>query len=282
MNAITLELQAIDISMDYRRAATTDLLRAIDGLNLDVGSGRFVSVVGPSGCGKTTLLKILAGLLRPTGGTVLLRGRPVRRPGRGVAMVFQEASLFPWYTLIRNVAYGLECQGVSRADARRRAERFIELVGLSGFEGHYPHELSGGMQQRANLARALAVEPHVLLMDEPFAALDAQTRELMQVELLDVWAQSATTVLFVTHQIGEAVFLSDRVAVLSARPARIVEEIDIDLPRPRDLRLKRARPFLAYEDRIWGLIEGQARRALQMDRLASEEHAFDAADADGP
>ena len=178
-------------------------------------------------------------------------------------MVFQEASLFPWFSVARNVGYGLECRKIPRAEAIRRAQPFIEMVGLAGFEKHYPYELSGGMQQRANLARALAVDPAVLLMDEPFAALDAQTREMMQAELLDIWSQTSKTVLFITHQINEAIYLSDRVIVMSARPGRVIADIEIDLPRPRGLDIKRHEQFLKYEDQIWAMIETQARATMR-------------------
>jgi NitT/TauT family transport system ATP-binding protein len=170
-------------------------------------------------------------------------------------MVFQDAALFPWYSVLENVAYGLVCAGVARREARRRAEPYIELVGLRGFGHKYPYQLSGGMQQRANLARALAVDPPILLMDEPFASLDAQTRELMQAELLRIWNAARKTVVFVTHQIDEAVYLSDRVVVMAARPGRIVADIPIDLRRPRQLDVKLTPEFAAYEQRIWSLIQ---------------------------
>jgi NitT/TauT family transport system ATP-binding protein len=171
--------------------------------------------------------------------------------------VFQDSSLFPWYSVIGNVAYGLVCQGVSKKEAHSRAMPLIKLVGLEGFETKYPYQLSGGMQQRANLARALTVDPELLLMDEPFAALDAQTRELMQVELTRIWSQARKTVVFITHQIDEAIFLSDRVLVMSARPGTILADIAIDLPRPRDLEIKRTPEFVSYEDQIWRLIAKQ-------------------------
>jgi NitT/TauT family transport system ATP-binding protein len=175
--------------------------------------------------------------------------------------------------VLRNVSYGLECQGTRAAEAQRRARPLIDLVGLSGFEHHYPYELSGGMQQRVNLARALAVDPQLLLMDEPFAALDAQTRELMQSELLGIWQQTGKTVLFVTHQIDEAIYLSDRVLVMSARPGRLLADISIDLPRPRSLEIKRTPQFLDYIDRVWRLIEGQVKRTLAAERAFSGSNA---------
>lgn len=178
-------------------------------------------------------------------------------------MVFQEPCLLPWRTVFHNVMYGLECQGRDDAASRARAHDLIKLVGLGNFENNYPHELSGGMQQRCNLARALAVDPEILIMDEPFAALDAQTRELMQDELLRVWRETQKTVLFVTHQINEAVYLSDQVLVFGARPGSIREVVDIDLPRPRPLSIKRSTKFLDLEDRIWGMIEREARQTMK-------------------
>ena len=247
-------LEASRISKVYRRTTTGERTVALKDVSLQVEERQFVSLVGPSGCGKTTFLKILDGLIAPTRGEILLRGRPMQGEAHDRAMVFQEASLFPWFTIARNVGYGLECQGVNKSESQERALRYIDLVGLGGFDRHFPHELSGGMQQRANLARALAVDPAVLLMDEPFAALDSQTRELMQAELLRIWSETTKTVIFVTHQIEEAVYLSDRVIVMSARPGRITADITIDLPRPRELDIKRSPRFHELEDQIWQLI----------------------------
>jgi NitT/TauT family transport system ATP-binding protein len=247
-----LALTARGVQMEYRERRTGDRLLAIEKMDIDVEEGSFVSLLGPSGCGKSTFLKIVNGLLLATAGEIKIRSSG---KGRENAMVFQDAALFPWYSVLDNVAYGLVCGGVSKGEARKRAMPYIELVGLAGFEQKYPYQLSGGMQQRANLARALAVDPPILLMDEPFAALDAQTRELMQAELLRIWNAARKTVLFVTHQIDEAVYLSDRVVVMAARPGRIVADIKIDLPRPRKLEVKRTPEFSVYEDRIWGLIQ---------------------------
>jgi NitT/TauT family transport system ATP-binding protein len=260
-------LQAIDVSMEYNQPRTGHRLLAIDGLSIAIEESEFVSIVGPSGCGKSTFLKVVDGLCAPTRGKVLLDGREVSKPGRDRAMVFQDASLFPWYTVLRNVAYGLECQGLGTKHACDRARPLIGLVGLEGFESHYPYELSGGMQQRVNLARALAVNPELLLMDEPLAALDAQTRELMQAELLNIWSQTQKTVLFITHQIDEAVYLSDRVLVMSARPGRILADIRIEIARPRDLAVKHSVDFLEYVDRIWKLLESQAKRTMLAEQL---------------
>jgi len=237
--------------MEYRDRASDARLVAIENMDLDVADGEFVSLLGPSGCGKSTFLKIVNGLLRATAGEIRLRGTG---KGREDAMVFQDAALFPWYSVLDNVAYGLVCAGVKRSEARRRAQPLIDLVGLAGFADRYPYQLSGGMQQRANLARALAVDSEILLMDEPFASLDAQTRELMQAELLRIWNAAKKTVVFVTHQIDEAVYLSDRVIVMSGRPGRILADIPVDLPRPRALDVKRSPEFAQYEAQIWKLL----------------------------
>jgi NitT/TauT family transport system ATP-binding protein len=241
---------------------------ALSDVSLSVAEGDFMAIVGPSGCGKTTLLNIVAGLISYDTGTVSIDGRRIDGPGIDRSVVFQHASLLPWRTVAGNVRYGMEMQ--KRFDAaamRERTEYFIGLVGLAGFERHYPSELSGGMQQRVNLARALASDPVVLLMDEPFAALDAQTREHMQAELLKIWTQARKTVLFITHQINEAVYLADRVAVMSARPGRVKSVFEIPFERPRALSLKREQRFLQIEDQIWQLVEEKPER-LGMARTA--------------
>jgi NitT/TauT family transport system ATP-binding protein len=252
-NGIALRVE--DLSIAYTLPRLARRLDAVKRVSFDVAAGSFVSLVGPSGCGKTSILNTVAGLLPGFEGHVAVHGRAISGPGRDRALVFQQAALLPWRTVLGNVAYGLECHGIGRAAARQRAVEFIELVALGGFEHHYPHELSGGMQQRVNLARALAVEPSLLLMDEPFAALDAQTREAMQGELMRIWSIRRSTVLFITHQIDEAAYLSDRVVVLSARPGRIKAVVDVPLPRPRSLTTKRTAPFLEVVQRIWDLIE---------------------------
>ena len=227
----------------------------LDEIDLAIASREFVAIVGPSGCGKTTLLRIAAGLVPPSAGQVVVDGRRVLGPGRDRAMVFQDPALLPWRTVLGNMAYGVECLRISPTRARDVARPWLDLIGLQGFEHHYPHEISGGMQQRVNLARALAVDPEILLMDEPFAALDAQTREAMQSELLRVWTQAPKTVVFVTHDIGEALYLADRVVVLTARPARIREIVTVSLPRPRDHSLRRAACFGDWEDHIRRLLK---------------------------
>ena len=252
---MTVKLAASDVCLEYVAPRTGARLQALDRVSLHIEEGEFVSIVGPSGCGKTTFLSVVDGLIAATSGTIAVDGIEVRKPGPDRAVVFQDASLLPWRTVLGNVVYGLECAGMRAAEARARAQHFIAMVGLAGFEKTYPYELSGGMQQRVNLARALVVDPKILLMDEPFAALDAQTREFMQEELLRIWKQAGKTVLFITHQIDEAIFLSDRVIVFSPRPGRVRETININLDRPRSLRLKRKPRFHALEDRIWTLIQ---------------------------
>jgi NitT/TauT family transport system ATP-binding protein len=252
-----LALRASGVRFSYVDPTSNEQLLAIDRLDLEIPEGQFTSIVGPSGCGKSTFVKIVNGLLPGYEGKI-----DVRKPnGKGVghAMVFQDAALFPWYSVLSNVAYGLQCQGIPKKDAHERAMPYIRMVGLEGFEAKYPYQLSGGMQQRANLARALTVDPEILLMDEPFAALDAQTRELMQAELLRIWAEARKTVLFITHQIDEAIYLADRVLVMSARPGRVLADLPVDLPRPRELTIKRTPEFVAMADEIWRLIAPQLR-----------------------
>ena len=236
-------------------------LLALSAVSLSVEDGEFMAIVGPSGCGKTTMLNIIAGLLPYEQGLVAIDGQRVQGPGIDRAVVFQHASLLPWRTIAGNVRYGMELQKrFDKSAIEQRCEDFIRLVGLSGFERHYPSELSGGMQQRVNLARALAADPKVLLMDEPFAALDAQTREFMQSELLKIWSQARKTVLFITHQINEAIYLADRVVVMGARPGTVKDVFRIPFGRPRTLSLKRDARFLEIEDSIWQLVEEKPER----------------------
>ena len=247
-------------SKKYRLEREARDVPAFAEVSLSVEEGEFVAIIGPSGCGKTSLLNVVAGLLPFEEGSVTLDGRDVTGPGVDRAVVFQHPSLLPWRTVSGNVRYGMEMQRrFDRATMRERAEHFVKLVGLDGFQRQYPSELSGGMQQRVNLARALAADPDVLLMDEPFAALDAQTRELMQAELLNIWAESRKTVLFITHQIGEALYLADRVVVFGARPGRVRAIFDVPFERPRPLALKRDPRFLELEDPVWRLLQEEAR-----------------------
>ncbi len=252
-HAATVSVQHLDMTFSARG----DRQRVLDDINLDIAPGEFFVIVGPSGCGKTTLLKIFQGLVTPTGGQVMVGGRMIKGPGTDRGFVFQHDSLYPWRTVMRNVVFGLELQGVAMREARPRAEAMIELVGLKGYEKYYPHELSGGMRQRVNLARALAIEPDILLMDEPFAALDALTRETMQEELLRIAAAAGTTVVFITHQIDEAIYLGDRVAVMSARPGRVREVLAIDFARPREPSIKQSAAFQAHVGHIAQLIGSQ-------------------------
>lgn len=237
------------------RETKSGSLLVLDQVSFDVREGEFVAVVGPSGCGKTTLLLVIDGLLSRTSGSITVAGSEVDRPREDRAFVFQRDSLFPWRTVLKNITLGLEARKLGRSAKQEIASDLARLVGLAGFENHYPHQLSGGMRQRVNVARALAVDPQVLLMDEPFSSLDAQTREVMQEELLRIWASRHKTVLFVTHQIDEAAYLADRVLVLSARPGTVRADIPVELPRPRTLELKRTPDFVAIVDRIWREIE---------------------------
>ena len=231
-------------------------LTVFESLELTVHAGEFVSVIGPSGCGKSTLLAITAGLEEPSAGTVAVDRKPVQGPGLDRGVVFQEFALFPWLTVRDNVAFGLKSMGMKKDERLRRAAKYVDLVGLSAFSHYYPNRLSGGMRQRVGLGRALAIEPAVLLMDEPFGALDALTRENMQNALAEIWHETHKTVLFITHDIEEAVFLSDRVLVLNGRPSSIVLELPIALPRPRH---RHAEEFQAYVERLDHAIRGGLR-----------------------
>jgi NitT/TauT family transport system ATP-binding protein len=226
-------------------------------INLSLRDGEFVSVVGPSGCGKTTMLRVINGLMPRTSGEIFIDGKSASELDHELVMgfVFQGASLLPWRTSLKNVLLGLEGRGANAPE--KIARKYLDLVGLSGFENHYPHELSGGMQQRVNLARALAVNPRILLMDEPFAALDAQTRNFMQLELLRIWRETKKTVVFVTHMIAEAILLSDRVIVFTHRPGTIRSEFQVPLERPRTMEMRADPRFLELENVLWKQIEAE-------------------------
>jgi NitT/TauT family transport system ATP-binding protein len=247
-----------------------DEVTAIDTLSFSVDQAEFVTIVGPSGCGKSTLLAVIDGLVPAQSGRVLLNGQAVVDPGPDRAMVFQDSALFPWRTVQANVEFGLQMRGVDAARRRDVARRYLSMVGLTAFARHYPHALSGGMRQRVGIARALAVNPTILLMDEPFGALDAQTRELMGVELLRIWDQDRKTVIFVTHSIEEAVYLGDRVIVLTARPAKVKREIRIDLPRPRDQHMRTHPEFTKYRQLIWDLLEEEVSLEQEAHRPEQE------------
>ena len=240
---------------------TGDPFVVFKNINLTVRDGEFVSIVGPSGCGKTTLLRVINGLLPPSSGQIFVDSREFKETDSELLMgfVFQGASLLPWRTSLKNILLGLEGQRKNPKEAQEIARRYLELVGLSGFENHYPHELSGGMQQRVNLARALAVEPKILLMDDPFAALDAQTRTFMQLELLRIWSRAKKTVIFVTHMISEAILLSDRVVVFSHRPGQIRSEFAVPFARPRDMDIKSDKRFVELENTVWKQIEEEVK-----------------------
>jgi len=237
-----------------------DPTAALEDFTLRVEANEFVSIVGPSGCGKTTFLLMVAGLETITSGALLLENRPVEGPDPRHAIVFQEYLLFPWRTVAQNVEFGPEVRGIPRPERRTIAEKYISLVGLEGFEGRYPHELSGGMKQKAAIARALANEPKVLLMDEPFASLDALTRETLQQELLRIWQQTEATVLFVTHSITEAVYLADRVVVMDKRPGKIKGVTRIELPRPRTGNMLTSAAFINYERYIRELVWDETQK----------------------
>jgi ABC-type nitrate/sulfonate/bicarbonate transport system ATPase subunit len=231
--ANALELREVRKLFYQRHGQDWAGLLVLDGVSFGVGAQEFVSVLGPSGCGKTTLARIITGIETADQGDILLDGQPAGPPGADRCLVFQNYGLFPWRTVLDNVCLGLEIQGMSRPERERRAREYIELVGLTGFEKHFPHQISGGMQQRTGLARALSTRPRLLLMDEPFGAVDAQMRTLLQDELLRICSLTQATVLFVTHSVEEAIYLSDRILIFSARPGRLVAEVPVDLPKPR-------------------------------------------------
>jgi NitT/TauT family transport system ATP-binding protein/sulfonate transport system ATP-binding protein len=231
---------------------------ALQPTTLKVEANDFITILGPSGCGKSTLLRIVAGLDRPSSGQVLMDGAPISRPGPDRGMVFQSYTLFPWLTVRRNIQYGLVERGRPQAEQERIAQDFIDKMGLRGFENHWPKQLSGGMQQRVAIARALANDPEMLLLDEPFGALDNQTRGIMQELLLSIWERDKKTVLFVTHDIEEAIFLANRCVVMSARPGRIKADVKIDLPHPRDYRMKTSPEFSALKARLTEEIRAEA------------------------
>ena len=233
---------------------------AVDGLSLDIHEGEFICLLGASGCGKSTILNMFAGFIQPTSGQVLLRGKAIVRVEPRCGMIFQSYALFPWKTVRGNVEFGLRMKGMSRAERRERAADFIAMVNLRGFEDHYPAELSGGMQQRVTIARMLAADPEVLLMDEPFAALDAMTRQVMQEELLKIHQQSGKTIVFITHSIDEALLLSSRLIVMSARPGRIKAVIPNELPAPRHIAVQFSPQYGELKSAVWSLIESEVRR----------------------
>jgi NitT/TauT family transport system ATP-binding protein len=238
-------------------------VEALAGVDLAVADNEFVSIVGPSGCGKSTLLEIMGGLIEPTGGEVLIDGEPISGPHPAVGLVFQQESTFPWRSVLENVEFGLEMQGVAKGERRERSRELIELVGLQGFEDRYPGELSGGMRQRVAIARTLVMNPEVLLMDEPFGALDEQTRLILGDELLRIWSRTKATALFITHSIEEATLLSDRVIVMSARPGTIKKVVSVDLERPRDSSVVGTPKFGHITGEIWEVLREESMKTLK-------------------
>ncbi len=251
----TVRIRGKDLAKRY------GALEVFKGIDFDVGDHEIVTIVGPSGCGKTTLLRCIDGLMPVDAGEIWVNNQKIDGPIPGVAMVFQHFGLFPWKTVFDNVAYGLRMAGASKSEIAQRVPTFIKMVGLAGFESAYPYQMSGGMQQRCGLARALAVEPSVLLMDEPFAAVDAQTREILQFELLRIWEQRPTTMIFVTHSIEEAVLMGDRVFVLRGRPSNIKEIIEVDLPHPRTRDTLLEPRFAELRERVWQTLMREAQQA---------------------
>ena len=250
------------VNIVYESAKGGTRLVAVEGLSLQIEKGEFISLLGPSGCGKSTFLMAVDGLILSESGSIKVNGTEVRGPGPDRAVVFQDAALMPWRTVERNVAMGFEFRDKKKhTETPGICNRFIELVGLQGFEKSYPHELSGGMRQRVGLARALAANPDILLMDEPFGALDAQTRDMMAEELLNIWDKQKKTVLFVTHSIDEAIYLSDKVVVLRSRPTSVKEIVTIDLPRPRGMAIKNLPEFAGYREHLWQLLQDEVRGA---------------------
>lgn len=252
-----LSVKSVSKTFKTKKAEVT----ALQETTFDVSDGEFVTILGPSGCGKSTILRVVAGLVEPSSGEVLLDGKKIDSPGPERGMVFQSYTLFPWLTVQKNIEFGLELKKIDKDTREKEAKRYLELIGLSGFENVYPINLSGGMKQRVAIARALANEPEVLLMDEPFGALDAQTRTLMQELLLNVWEKTHKTIMFVTHDVEEAIFLGDTIYVMTARPGRIKEKIKVDLPRPRNYEVKGDPQFFKYKRHALELIRQESIKA---------------------
>jgi len=252
--AVHIRIEGLTVAYEKPKAAGK--LIAVSDANLDIARGTFVTVVGPSGCGKSSLLLSIAGLVQPASGCVRVNGKLVSGPGRDRAVVFQDFALMPWRTVIDNVRFGLELRRWNGEDLTARAARYVELVGLKGFEHYHPHQLSGGMRQRVGIARALAVDPEILLLDEPFGSLDAQTRDQMGSELLAIWERNKKTALFVTHAVDEAIFLADQLVVMARNPGRITEVLSVDLPRPRTVETLDSKLFIEYRRQIRECLRG--------------------------
>ena len=261
-------LEIDHLSQSYVDPYSKETVTAVGDVAASIPEGQFVSLIGPSGCGKTTELNIVAGFISPTGGEVRVDGTAVSGPGPDRGVVFQDFALFPWMTVEANIAFGLKMRGVPKAERRERAREMAGLVGLAGFEQKFPHELSGGMRQRAGVARVLATEPSIMLMDEPFASIDAQTRRVLQQEVLRIWSTQKPTVLFVTHDVEEAIFMSDRVIVLGNRPSTVQADITIDLPRPRTWKDVQGHPeFLRLRAQLLTMLGVEDQEELDQDDL---------------
>ncbi|AYF75410.1 ABC transporter ATP-binding protein [Nocardia yunnanensis] len=268
MTSAAVKLALAGVGKEFAIRGEQEKFTALADITVDVHAGEFLVLVGPSGSGKSTLLDLLGGLGKPTSGQILLDGAPVTGPGLDRGIVFQQYALLPWRTARANIEFGLEAKGIRRRERRGIAEHYLELVGLAGFGERYPHELSGGMKQRVAIARSLAFDPEVLLMDEPFAALDAQTRESLQDELLRIWQATGKTILFITHGIDEAVYLGQRVAVLTSRPGRIKAVVDIDLDRAGDLDVRSSERFRELRHHVWSLLHDEVARAQDLEQAA--------------
>jgi NitT/TauT family transport system ATP-binding protein len=286
MSAIKIRFERVrkEFAIRAENGGPARRFTALDDITLDVKSGKFLALVGPSGCGKSTLLDLLGGLEAPTNGRILLDGRPIEGPARDRGIVFQQYALFPWRTAVQNVEFGLDIAGLKSKARREKALHYLDLVGLSAFADRYPHELSGGMKQRVAIARSLAYDPEVLLMDEPFAALDAQTRETMQGELLRIWRRTGKTIVFITHGIDEAVVLGQRVAVMTSRPGRIKQIVEVPEVLRSDTEDVRSLPeFGAVRHEVWTLLRDEVLKAQQgqltgdADLLRAESAAKEAA-----
>ncbi|WP_433527009.1 ABC transporter ATP-binding protein [Nocardia pseudovaccinii] len=264
MSQVKLALTGVRKQFPVR--GSNEEFTAIEDISLELRDGEFLVLVGPSGSGKSTLLDLLGGLSKPSAGRILLDGKPISGPGLDRGIVFQQYALLPWRTARANIEFGLEAKGVRRRERRKIADEYLELVGLAGFGDRYPHELSGGMKQRVAIARSLAFDPEVLLMDEPFAALDAQTRESLQDELLRIWRATGKTILFITHGIDEAVYLGQRVAVLTSRPGRVKAVIDIDIDRNSGADVRSSEPFREARHQIWSQLQSEVTRAQGLER----------------
>ncbi|GGG74081.1 ABC transporter ATP-binding protein [Paenibacillus radicis (ex Gao et al. 2016)] len=273
---MTVKIAARRVGMQFKVTSETgkrDSISVLDDFELEVKEGEFLAILGPSGCGKSTFLNILAGLSRQTEGDIVVDGESVNGVNKKHGVVFQGYALFPWRTVLQNVEVGLQIRGLRSKERKEIARQYIQLVGLQAFENRYPHELSGGMRQRVAIARSLAYQPDVLLMDEPFAALDAQTREILQSELLRIWDSQKKTIVFITHSLEEAIFLADRVAVMTARPGKVKEIIDIPLARPRPSDIRNSEEFVKLRQRAWAILKDEVDKSQQLNQTAASPAA---------